>query len=1053
MGNQSFKVFSSDLISKSLYYSKILIISIFLTILFTGSVILAYPKTYLTETVNAKFDYNGTLINRENLGYVEVELLNTVDVLQYIRISFKNTSKTKVNEAYAAVAASPSAGDRTKLYMNTNESNETIYYKFDDAPLVNITINYWNEVGGKDLTPENNTIYFEVFLNASETLNNIKFNLNANKNTLGINDSMNILAVNADSGIVSLIDSDLDGFNDIVQWNGNLNTNTKINFTGEISPDVNYPADDLMVDIDSQKSSLNYSQSGTFTGMEIFYRFARGPVRQGLRIMAKEKNWMVMGFMKNIASNLIYNVHGYDLYRILDNGSLENTSVLSDSTEKLLYPGNLTTTPLNCTDDYTRCTSIYDTGLAINTTNKTTSPNIYYAPSFNWSLDWGNESNSYHLGIIDEKVNLPTFYQMDVGLDKRINLVYNIKTERLLNIEDEIKHLGHATLQLANISINITGLDGWKNSTLEIFYVNNTNKTKITDYTSSRIGGTIIINISPITSEKIQVNDFILIKYNLSRGPENSDKTYNFGLNTIVTTKSGTPVNKSLSEDINIPGIKIDYEGSGGGGGSGGGTPRTKDFIDILKIASTSKFITTSLIKNEISFKILDTGTKGIRNLVFFIYLPEKSNIYSDKINVFLIKDNKKEKLNMEIKKTGNKIIGSKNYTEYLVQKITGPTETFILQDNDIIAINYRAYIPLGTSEIITRLYGHNYYDDIYMFEDAITKVRREYWKLQNLEIKESKFKNNKIFVGKPVKWIKTIEIYNPNERSVKEIYSTKILPDRINSKIKESKNGSTYDIPIENEKIDSLDFLIDIKPKERITYFVIANTPPILEIKREINILEITNNSVKLNLKIQLKNLAKYDYQEIYFRLPIQNILNCNFNFSYFENQTEIKIPQMNSTEESTVDIFYEEKPPILKIYLDKSKYNNKEIMNLTVIVVQAEKKGYLELEITGPGNKHNTVYADLIPLDRTSKKMNIEVPLNKYLEGDYIISAYYKSEFQQILIEKLAISISGKEYKEIHWILFFILTLLIIGFVYKKRYKRKTLEERLKELKSNLN
>ncbi len=1052
MDNQSFKVFSSDLISKLLYYSKISIISIFLTISLTGSIILAYPAVYLTETINAEFDHNGTLINRENLGYIEVELFNTEDVLQNIEISLSSATGTNLasSETYAAVAASPSSGDRTRMYLDTDEGNGTIYYKFNDATIVNININYWNEAGGKDLTPENNTIYFEVFLNASETLNNIKFNLNANKNTLGASDSMNILAVGADSGTVFLIDSDLDGFNDIVQWNGNLNTNTRINFTGEIIPDINYPRDYLRVDIDSHESSLNYSQSITFTGITLSNRFARGAIRQGLRIMAKETNWTIMGFIKNIASSTIYNVTNWNIYKVLDNGSLENTSVLSNSTGKLLYPGNLTTTPVfNCYDKYTLCTGIYDTGIIINSSEKATSPNIYYAPSFNWSIEWGL---SNYLGIIDEKVNLPTFYQMDAGLDKRINLIYNDKNGRLLSIEDEIKHLGHATLQLSNISINITGLNGWANSTPEIFYVNNTNETKITDYACARINNTFIINISSITSEKIQVNDFILIKYNLSRSTENSDKTYNFGLNAIVTTKSGTPVKKNLSGDINIYGFKKEDDQKDGGGGGGAISPETKNFIDILKIESTSKFITTSLIKNEISFKILDTGTKGIRDPMFFIYLPGNSNIYSDQVNVFLLRDNKKEKLNVEVKKTGNKTIGSKNYTEYLVQKITGSTETFILHDKDIIIIDYRAYIPLGTSEIITRLYGYNYYDDIHMFEDAITKVRREYWRLQNLDIKESKFENNKIFVGKPVKWIKTIEIYNPNERSVKEIYTTKILSDRLNSKIKESKNGSTYDIPIENEEKDSLDFLIDIKAKERITYFILVNTPPILEIKREISILKITNNSVKLNLKIQLKNLAEYDYREIYFRLPIQNILNCNFNFSYFENQTEIKIPRINSTEELIVDIFYEEKPPILKIYIDKSEYNNEEIMNLTVIVVQAEKKGYLELEITGPGNNRNTVYADLIHLDKISKKMNIELLLDKYLEGDYIISAYYKSNFQQILIEKLDLSISGEEYNEMPWSIFFILTILIIGFVYKKRYKRKTLEEKLNDLKSKL-
>ncbi|RLJ01156.1 MAG: hypothetical protein DRP06_00205, partial [Candidatus Aenigmatarchaeota archaeon] len=794
MGNQSFKGFSPNS-TKYTHYLKISIILMFLIILPTCSVILASPATYLTEIATAEFDHNGTLITRANLGYVEVELFNTEDVLQNIELILSNIIGTNLvdREAYAAVAASPSSGDRTRLYLDTTESEETIYYRFNNAPLVTININYWNEIGGKDLAPENNTINFEIFLNASESLNNTEFGLRINRDASGTNDSMNILTVDADSGTVSLVDSDFDGFNDIIQWNGNLNPNVKINFTSEIIQNINYPENHLMIDIDSHESSLNHYKSGTFTGITFSTRLAKGPVRQGLRIIAKETNWTIMGFMKNIANGLVYEVYNWNIYKVLNNGSLENTSVLSSPIKKdFLYPGGMTITQLDCEDNSTNCTDIYDTGIPITSIEKPTAPNIYYAPSFNWSIKWGI---SDYFGIINEKVNLPIFYQMDVELDKRINLICNDETKRLLSIEDEIKHLGHATLQLANISINITGLDGWENSTPEIFYVNNTNETKITNYTCLRTGDILTINIPSTTSEKIQVNEFILIKYNLSRGPEISDHTYNFGLNTIVTTKSGTPVEKNLSENITVPGLKKEGGGSSGGGG-GGSMFETKDFIDILKIRATNKFITAALIENEISFKIIDAGNKGIRDPIFFIYLPEKSKMYLDKANVFLLRNNRKEKLNVEIKKTGNKIIGSGSYTEYVVQKITGSTEIFALENEDILIINYRAYIPLGTSKIITRLYGYNYYDDIHMFEDAITKIRREYWKLQNLEIKESNFETNKIFVGKPVAWIKTIEIYNPNDRVVKEMYTSKILSDRLNSKVKESKNGSTYDIP-----------------------------------------------------------------------------------------------------------------------------------------------------------------------------------------------------------------------------------------------------------------
>ena len=634
---------------------------------------------------------------------------------------------------------------------------------------------------------------------------------------------------------------------------------------------------------------------------------------------------------------------------------------------------------------------------------------------------------------------------MDFGLDKKIELVENDENGRILSVIDEVKHLGHESLQIGNLSIKLTGLGEWNISNLKVYYINNTNKTEITNCTKKESEGILEVEIPSNFSEKIQLNDIISLEYNLLGAPKEENKKYKLDLRATAITKSGTPVDKKITEEIEIPGLKPEEEEI-----SAGAAPEIMETAQIMKISAESKFITNSMIENEVSFKIVDTGNKGIRNPSLFLYLPENSRLYLDKINITLIKEGIKESLDIEIEETGIKIIGDKDFLEYTIYKKTEPTEVFGLYDGDIIKIKYRLEIPLGTSEIITRAYGYNYYEDKYIFEDEITKIRREYWKLKNLVTKEDKFEGKKILVGKPVEWMKVIEIYNPNEKDIKDMYTTKVFDDRLNVKVLESRNGSTKEIKVEKEDKDTIDFFVDINAKERITYFVFVNTPPVLEIKRDTNILEIKNESVKVEVNITLKNFAKYDYEEIYFELLAQNILECNFEYFFIENKTEIKIPKIKSLENVTLYIIYEEEPPILRVYIDKLKYDCNEKANLTTLVVQGGKKGYLEIEINGPEKSLDTIYADLISLEKTGEKINTEIELGGCKTGNYTLYGYYKSNFHPILITKESFSVECKEVFELHWVVFSIGAIVIIIVLLRKIYRRKTLEEEIEELKT---
>lgn len=522
---------------------------------------------------------------------------------------------------------------------------------------------------------------------------------------------------------------------------------------------------------------------------------------------------------------------------------------------------------------------------------------------------------------------------------------------------------------------------------------------------------------------------------------------YYFGLNTVAVTESGTPVAKNLSEDITVPGIKKDDGGGSGGGGGSGETPEKKEILEILKIDSSTEFITNSMVENEISFRVIDTGSKGARDVALFLYLPEKSSLEESSVSVYLLINGTEKRLEIELEKTGVKSIGNKNYTEYIITKKTEAMEKFILYNNDILKIKYRMNLLLGTNELITRLYTHDYYEDRQIFEDHITKVRREYGQLNNLIIKESEWENKKIIVGQPVEWIKTIEIYNPNEVKIKDIYTTNVFPDRLNVKVMESGNRNAKKINIENEEKTTIDFFVDADGKERLIYFISATTGPVVEAMRNIEILEIKNNSVKVELNITLKNFAGYDYKEIFFEFPAGNIIECNYNFSGADN--EIKIHEIKAHETKILYILYEEIPPVLRMRLNKQEYNCNETINLSLLIIQGEKKGYVEIEINGPDKSPNTVYSDLIHLDKKGDKKNINIKLNPCQTGKYTIDSYYKSDFQSKLVAKEDFFIECKEIPELHWSIFAIAAGLLIILLLAKVYRKKTLEEEIDKLR----
>ncbi len=125
---------------------------LFLLILLLASIAQALPVAYLAEKVSATHLQNGSLYAPvSKTGYIEVDASNNRDVLQYLRINLSNSNGTNLQSlaAYRDVAASPTEGQKTRMYVDTAEDAQDLRYKIYDTenntPVVSLRMGGWSE--------------------------------------------------------------------------------------------------------------------------------------------------------------------------------------------------------------------------------------------------------------------------------------------------------------------------------------------------------------------------------------------------------------------------------------------------------------------------------------------------------------------------------------------------------------------------------------------------------------------------------------------------------------------------------------------------------------------------------------------------------------------------------------------------------------------------------------------------------------------------------------------------------------------------------------------
>ncbi len=1020
-----------------------------------------WPSSHITEEVEASFYPNGSLISEiSTIGYVEVDTGNTQDVLQYIRIELSETENTNLvsTTCFRNVASSPNPGDRTRMFVNTSHSSADFSYSITNESILRIiylSLNYSNSAGGWDLLPDSeNTLNFNLIMNSSTDIEDMVFYLRVATNTLGSNDSIVLSNPTASKGYVTVVDSDSDGQYDTLIWGGDLWKWELVNITfeGRTRADVNFDYNDLSVDIGTgRETSISKNFTSIFTNLDFSDRFSRGSVRQGLEMLMK-KLPIVRGYIRNLANFLNYSVHSWAIYRI---GELDDP-LLNSTNEITIAPGE----------------SFYTDWYESSGPGKE-----YYAIAFDWEVVW-NESATTYSSSTKNTLDLPELYVMDIyPYGDIITITSNTLSGRTVSVQESFKHIGYESLESDNMTAVLVPASGLEISisSIRVFYSNESiggEAYEITDYADiSSTNGNVTINITNLTGiigHPLGKNEDIIIIHDESGSSSEETRIYTFITYFTTFTLSGTPVTKIFEKEKEIPGVVPIVPPPAVGVGPPAIIVR---FADLSKEKAEIRLIDNNTAEIYASVRVYDTGTKGIKYINGTIFIPENSEIIMSSISLRIYDDSKKQWQELErdadfiINDEGVKGIGDKEYRVFSITKKQG---TFDFYNNDSIELLYRVRLHFGTHELITRFSGYDTYKNRYIFEDIFLPIRvYEKITLEELMITERDFEQLKAFVGKPVTWIKRIDVYNPTPSSREKTFEIEVYPDVLNAYLVVNNTETTVEL-----KKNAKSYVIwtdSFRPQERKTYYARITTPPIVDVGEKLDVLEMKENITTFILNITLQNLAAENYTNISFELPlavekIRSINDENGPLNYTDSGTGgiyVEIPWMSGNSEKHIVVIYSERPPILVIKPDKKTYTSLDsLVNLTTIIIPRDvmESMNLEIEVISPKPRMKTVYINIISLGKLTPekatKLYDDFRLAFYPPGDYIARARLKRNFWIVLSDDEVFNVIGVAPKfyiiDISWVLIAVVAFIL--FLVLRRYRGVPFKEDLRMLRRRI-
>ncbi|MCD6368136.1 MAG: hypothetical protein J7L45_03565 [Candidatus Aenigmarchaeota archaeon] len=981
------------------------------------------PTSYLDEKVNAQYFMNGTLENLVKRGYLSVSVGNDEDVLQYIQITLTSTDGTNLLSptAYRSTASSPYGDDKTNLFFNTTDSMESSYYEITkNVSLIRMSLQYQNKDGGKDLHHGKNILTFRITLTSNVTFSNVTLTLQVRKDVYQGNDAMNIINPVATSyKSLGRKDTDNDGVYDKLTWFGDIDKEVQIVFDGEITPNLNFD-ENLRMDELAGECKASYVQDSTFTGIRVKDRASKGPVRQGIDLnKLMEGGWTVRGFIKNMAKDLKYRVNGWAIYEI------GNETPIASSTKSFeLDPGKIS---------YTKQFPVGEKN--------------YFSSSYDWEVIWGD---SFYSGEIESYVDPPTLYQIDSVATKTIMLEKNDNAGRTLRIRDQVKHLGSYNLPIHRVILysktpsksesgdsihwSISDIRVYEGIGPKMFDV--TSQANITNF-----GDFVEANVNLLTP--LNPNDILILEFYASSSSESKDENYTFSFNSTLITDSGTPEKRFVEKSIFIPGVTVKPPGGGGPPGV------TRNYTADLFKEESSSYVVGNIGYINVTYGVIDTGDKGIRDNKLMILAPKEGKVMDVKIQIYKNGRwiNSTLDRNYTLTDAGTVKVGEKVYHQYLIDF----KKKLNLYNKEKLRITYVSSLPQGKNEIITKMSGYNYYRDAIISEEVhsflMVKVH-----VTKLTITESEWNQERSIVGSPVIWTKDFQIENTNDFTVEDYVATEVFKDAISVHVVEDGNEERLSI------LDSkVRFKVKLDPGEKKFIRIKMFTPPVIEIRKDVSPISKDGEYIILKINSTIKNFAKEAYKNVTYilRQPKKNIVGYS-GIDLFSrgNETWGEFDLMFPSEERTFTITYRQEPPILIVRLDNYNFSQKDKANVHITVIpRGENWGYIEIETTGPIPRLETQYADILDVGNKPKEFEETIDLKGFQPGEYELDTKFKEDLVTILSDQKKFYVSGKKIIEISSNLLLLILLLFILFMFKRMYKKKErFEEELDRIRRKL-
>ncbi len=1069
------------------------------------------PKLLIQEDVTGEYYHNGTVkTTAARTGQFFASVPNNEDVLQYMRVTLDSGYNTNTDidndTVYQDVLTSFPTDDKwSLLYVNITGDYSSTSYTIDNdvaniAPTINLSVYYSNDRGGYDLydesnidDPDNNMTLVFSLTNPSSTrdLVDITSIINFVKDVEG-NDEPAVIDTSAQDGSVSVSDDggdDTGTLNDYITWSSvdvgkasTVNLTVVLNITGGVHISGTTDSVDLQPGSGDGQNATYSNTSYMFSGVTVSDKFTRGPIRHGVDLSSNGGFWYVRGLIRNMGDaadtgyNLTYNISEWGIYEIQSSGVPYDTA--NQTGRFNVTPG---TTDLITPDDGRIYTT--DASRSSNKTmfNTSSGSKPYIAVYFNWEVIWNSTNSENNITYINTTLDLPVLYMVDLdGIKSVSGTISPEMGGENVTINDTLHNVGANEtephfVQILSYVPSKTHLGYWRGSGWDIqddvvIYLNETYRLKndsncvleITDPTESSDG---LVNVSIYDLPNCVfwgTSDKVGHTFNSNGGSDSDNLTISYKVTSDIAMTTGD-----------------EYVFSGIGQLNSSSDTQDREYFNNQTVTVSGKRITgykdliaytpgtPTLINTTINISVEDTMGSGISGIKFMDYVPDNTISYTDYWGNFsngdavVIRNGTVLTYGVDYHITDNGTTSlSDGLTVQMFEFVNGTYQGWNLTNDEYIEVIYQinfttpgayvlpvmiaAFDPDTGASLATTLYG-------------VVKVVIPEPNIP-LTIDEGELKQSKtVLVGKPAVWNKDFDVYNPNPRRLSSDFEAVVFDDATDGYVSYfDESGRRIEEVVVFSKDSQgrrvMQWQGSINAFETRSYEVTVLTPPVLEIDRDIEVLEqLPEKKVRLKMDVYLKSFAQESYENVILNLPIayQNVeevrdgFGNRLPFTGGPETSSITVDRMDAGLLKTITVIYKESYPTIIITPDRDRYNLNSPVSLEILVINGGEKidyPYLEVEIYTPGM--DVIFTNIEslegmePLEKTETYEKFVIPAAAP-SGMYVASARFREDFAVLASATgnfYVMGVSGGIPESLEILMIVMVSLILIYFSFRR-------------------